>query len=61
MKTLYFINDGINPDTIYGRNYQICLTRETIDWLSEEWERPDLINDFHEASPEEIEKYGAYE
>lgn len=61
MKNVYFINDGINPDTIYGSEYPVCLAREFIDRLAAEWERPDLINDFHVASEDEIEEYGVYE
>lgn len=60
MKTYYFINDDINPDTIYGSAYPYCMERSEVDQLSREWD-VDLYEQMHEATESEIAEYGVCE
>ncbi len=60
MKTYYFINDDINPDTIYGSAYPYCMEQSEVDQLSREW-GVDLYEQMHEATESEIAEYGVCE
>lgn len=57
----YFIDSSVNPDTIYGDQAPHCITMLEIERLSKEWEEPNLMDKFHEATPEEIAAYGVYD
>lgn len=59
-KTFWFMNDGINPDTIYGSGYPVCIDTEELERLSQEW-GVDLREQMHEASEDEITEYGIYD
>lgn len=54
----YFINDNVNPDEIYGDLEPYCMTAEEISILSAEWDDPNLMDEFHEASEDELYEYG---
>ena len=54
---LYFLSDESKVDEIYGSSYPYCMTAKEIEWLSKEWDL-DLSQYFHEATVEEINKYG---
>lgn len=58
MKKLYFLNDMNDSDEIFGSESLSCLTLEDIEFLSSEWNEPDLIDKFHKATDEEIATYG---
>lgn len=60
-RTYYFINSDVNPDTIYGSEMPCCITKTEIDRLAAEWECPDLMDQFHEATEDEIAEYGVYD
>lgn len=60
MKTYYFINDGINPECVYGQEEPVCIDAATVEWLNTEW-GVNLFDNMHEASAEEIEEYGVYD
>ena len=60
-RTYYFINSDVNPDSIYGSEYPVCITETEIARLAAEWEKPDLMEQFHEASENEIAEYGVYD
>lgn len=60
-RTYYFINSDINPDTIYGSEMPCCITENEIARLAAEWECPDLMDQFHEATEDEIAEYGVYD
>lgn len=60
MKTYYFINDNVNPDTIYGSAYPYCMEQAEVDQLSREW-GVDLYEQMHEATEAEIAEYGVCE
>ena len=47
-KTYYFIDYGINPDSIYGDGYPVCLDEAEVQRLSREW-GVDLFEQMHEA------------
>lgn len=59
MKT-YYICDSENFDRIFGNQYPVCITKTEIMRLATEWEIElcDLMEQFHEASKNEIEEYG---
>lgn len=59
--TYYFINSDVNPDTIYGSEMPVCITETEIARLAAEWENPDLMDLFHEATADEIDEYGVYD
>ena len=56
-KTYYFPDPGIDAIDIFGKDTPVCVDKDTVDWLSREWDI-DLMEHMHEASPEEIERYG---
>lgn len=60
MKTYYMIDSNIDPDTVYGPFNPICLDEAEVKRLSADWE-VDLFEQMHEASREEIAKYGVYD
>lgn len=59
MKTYYMINDNVDPDSIYGSDYPVCLDAAEVKRLGAEW-GANLFDQMHEATTEEIEKYGVY-
>lgn len=61
MKNFYYINSDINPDTIYGSENPVCITKSEIMRLAAEWEQPNLMDDFHKATAAEIEEHGVYD
>ena len=56
----YFIDEGIEPDEIYGRESVCCLDEEEVQRLSEAYET-DLFEYMHTATMEEIQLYGVYD
>lgn len=56
----YMINDGINPDTVYGGEHLVCLDETEVKRLCNEW-KENLFAIMHEASDCEIEEYGVYD
>lgn len=59
-KTYYFIDSGIDPDSIFGCEYPVCLDRAEVVRLCCIW-NTNLFNVMHEASDREIEQYGVYD
>lgn len=55
--TYFFIDDGVNPDTIYGDTNPYCISESELDWLAEEF-GDEVRDQFHEAWDWEIERYG---
>lgn len=53
----YFPNDLKNADSIYGSAYPCCICRNEVIRLSKEW-NTDLFAVMHEATKQEIAKYG---
>lgn len=60
MKKYYIITEGPEADSIYGSQYPVCLPEEEVRWLSKEY-GTDLFQILHEASKEELKKYGTSE
>lgn len=60
MKTYFFPNDDICED-FFGSSAPVCVDRKTVEWLSREWEDPDLMEHMHEATNDELEEYGTGE
>lgn len=59
-ETLYIVTEGKEADSIYWNQYPVCMTEAEVRWLSKEY-GTNLFEVLHEASPEEIEKYGVSE
>lgn len=57
---LYIVTDGDEADGVYGDQYPVCIPEEEVRRLSKEF-GTDLFEVMHEASEEEIERYGVYE
>jgi hypothetical protein len=62
MKTYYFANPAVHNE-IYGAEYPICIDLTEIERLAREWDltTEELMEQFHEAIPEEIAEYGTYD
>lgn len=54
---LYFINNDVEPETIYGTVRPYCMTEKEIERLSVEWDT-DLMKSMHEATKKEVLIYG---
>lgn len=54
-KTYYIANDEYS-DRIYGAELPVCIDLNEIKILAREWDMTitELLEQFHEASPEEI-------
>lgn len=57
---LYIVTEGKEADSIYGSQYPVCMTEAEVRRLSKEF-GTDLFQILHEASHEEIKKYGVSE
>lgn len=57
---LYIVTEGQEADSIYGDQYPVCITGAEVRRLSNEFCR-DLFEVLHEASEEEVERYGVSE
>lgn len=55
----YIVTEGQEADGVYGDQYPVCLPEEEVRRLSNEF-GTNLFEVMHEASDEEIEKYGVY-
>ena len=62
MKKFYFANSE-NMDNIYGGESPVCVDYAEIVRLAQEWEMSidEMMEQFHEASDEEMNEYGTYE
>ena len=57
MKNVYYFPDKGHEDDFFGDGYPVCFTREELDFLSHEWGNG-ILEYVHEATREEIEKFG---
>lgn len=55
-KKYYVLNEDMDPVEVFGQIITICVDEDTIKDLEEDFDNPAEM--FHEASEEEIEKYG---
>lgn len=56
----YYFPDSGQEDRIFGGEPVCCLDLPEVIRLSQEWEC-NLLDDMHEATPDEIEEYGVYD
>lgn len=56
-ETLYIVTEGKEADSIYGDQYPVCMTEAEVRRLNYEF-GTNLFEVLHEASLEEIKKYG---
>ncbi len=62
MKTYYMV-DSAFADKVFWDQEPICIDYAEIERFAKEWEMAteDLLQQFHEASNEEIKLYGTYD
>lgn len=62
MKKIWYFADSEYMDNIYGSEYPVCIDYEEMKRLAGEWEMSidELMEQFHEATEDEIEMYGVY-
>ena len=60
---IYYIADSEHIDQIYGDLDPVCVTLAEIERLAREWDMTtdELLEQFHEATDEEIEQFGTYD
>ena len=59
-KKYYMLNRGVDEASVFGGESVCCLDAAEIYRLDREW-KCDLMDDFHEATPDEISEYGVYD
>ena len=62
MKKYYIANDE-HRDAIYGAEPGVCIDMAEAERLAREWDMAteELLEQMHEAGPDEISAYGTYE
>lgn len=62
MKTYYMANTE-HFDNIYGSDIPVCIGLNEVKRLAREWDMTtdEMMEQFHEATTDEIEEYGIYE
>ena len=63
MEKTYYIANTEYSDRVYGSELPVCIDLNEIEILAREWDMTtaELLEQFHEASPEEIAEYGISE
>ena len=62
MKKTYYFANADRSDSIYGSEMPVCIDRAEVERLAREWgmTTEELLEQMHEATPEEVEEYGVY-